>query len=134
MAAGHRVVIVVRPGYAEEVRRIAGEQHVWAIRTAEYQRVADEDRQRSPNYSLEHGVTLFGAGNQNPEDEVISILGTVEEHHGEYSHDPPLDEVEILGATPTPEVRAEFTAYGFTDIVPSDDGFVASRNAEPLLR
>lgn len=72
-------------------------------------------------------MTLFGAGDRSPEDEVISIFGTVHERHGEYSHDPPLVEVEMLGAEPTADVRAELNASGFTDIVPSERGFVALR-------
>jgi hypothetical protein len=127
MAARHRVAIVVAPGFAAEVRRIAAGRHVWAIRTHEYQRVADEERRRSPGHTLERGVTLFGAGKTSPEHEVISIFATVEEHHGEYSRRPPLDEPEVLGADPTPEVRAELGAFGFTDIVRSGTGFVASR-------
>jgi hypothetical protein len=127
MAAGHRVAIVVGPGFAAHVRRIAGDRHVWAICTPEYQRAANEERRSSPRHALDRGVTLFGADNASPEDEVISILGAVEEHHGKHSHDPPLDEVEVLGAEPTPEVRAELSAFGFTDIVPAQRGFVALR-------
>jgi hypothetical protein len=127
MAAGHRVAIVVARGFAADVRRIVGDRHVWAIRTPEYQRVADEERRSSPGHSLERGVTLFGADRLSPEDEVISIFATVQEHHREYSHDPPLDEVEILGAEPTPEVRAELSAFGFADIVAAERGFVALR-------
>lgn len=127
MVRGHRVAIVVGPGFAARVRRIAADLHVWAIRTPEYLRAADEERRSSPGYSLERGVTLFGADKPSPEEEVISIFGTVQEHHGEYSHDPPLDEVEVLGAKPTPEVQAELSAFGFTDIVPAERGFVALR-------
>jgi hypothetical protein len=97
------------------------------MRTHEYQRIADEERRRSPGHTLARGVTLFSAGKASPEHEVISIFGTVEKHHGEYSHHPPLDEVEVLGADPTPEVRVEIGAFGFTDIVRSRAGFVASR-------
>jgi hypothetical protein len=97
------------------------------MRTHEYQQVADGVRRTSPGHTLERGVTLFAAGDSGPEHELISIFGTVEEHHGEYSHRPPLDEVEVLGAEPTPDVGAELSGFGFTDIVRSDDGFVASR-------
>jgi hypothetical protein len=34
----------------------------------------------------------------SPLKELIDIFATVYEHHGEYSHEPPLDEVEVLGA------------------------------------
>jgi hypothetical protein len=126
MAARHRVAIVVAPGFAAEMRRLAADRHVWAIRIHEYQRVAEEER-RSPGHTLERVVTLFGAGKASPEHEVIAIFATVEEHHGEYSHHPRLGEVEVLGADPTTEVREEFGAFGFTDIVRSGTGFVASR-------
>jgi hypothetical protein len=72
-------------------------------------------------------VTLFAADEGGPEHEVVSIFGTVEEHHGEWSHHPHLDEVEVLGAEPTPDVRAELSGFGFTDIAPSGRGFIASR-------
>lgn len=91
-------------------------------------RTADEERRKVARHSLERGVPLFGADKASPEDEVVSIFETVQEHHGEHSHDPPLNEVEILGAEPTPAVRAEFSAFGFADIVPSERGFVASRS------
>jgi hypothetical protein len=129
MASGHRVAIVVGQGSGAALERIAVDRHVWAIRTSEYQHAADEVRRNSPRHSPECGVTLFAPINASPEDEVISILGTVEEHHSEYSRDPPLDEVEVIGAEPTPEVRAELSAFGFTDIAPSERGFVASRRA-----
>lgn len=127
MPAAHRVTIVVGPGFAEEVRRIAADRHVWAIRTHEYQHVADEVRRTWPDHSLERGITLFAAGEARPEHGLVSIFGTVEEHHGEWSHCPPLDEVEVLGAEPTHDVRAELSGFGFTDIARSERGFVASR-------
>jgi hypothetical protein len=126
-AAGHRVAIVVGSGFAADVRRIARDCHVWALRTPEYERVADDDWRTSSGHSLERGVTLFGGDEASPEAVLTSIFGTVHEHHGEHSHDPPLDEVEVLGAQPTDEVRAELSAFGFVEIAPSARGFVVSR-------
>lgn len=71
-------------------------------------------------------MTLFDAAGASPEHELISIFGTVEEHHGEHSHDPPLDEIEVLGAEPTPEVWTALSAFGFTEVVPARRGFVAT--------
>jgi hypothetical protein len=102
---------------------MAADLHVWAIRTDEYQQIAELLPGRTP----ERGVTLFGAGEAHPEQEAISILGTVEEHHGEWSHRPPLDVLEVLGAEPTPDVRAALSDLGFTEVAPRTGGFVASR-------
>ena len=125
MTGGHRVVIVVQTGF--DLHAIASDWHVWAIRTPAYQQVAEAEWRDVPAYSPARGVTLFAADDASPEEALVAIFGTVEEHHGVYSHDPPLDEVEVLGAEPTPEVRAELSVYGFTDVSPSERGFVARR-------
>jgi hypothetical protein len=58
----------------------------------------------------------------------VSIIDTIEEHHGEHSHDPPLTVVEVFGAKATERVRDEFAAPGFRRLEPSPSGFVAFRD------
>jgi hypothetical protein len=58
----------------------------------------------------------------------LSILGTVEEHHGAYSHDPPLSVLQVVGIEPSAAAIEELAAYGFGRIEPSDDGFIARRD------
>jgi hypothetical protein len=128
VAAGHRVVIVVGGGFADEVRRISAECHVWAVRTPEHEAAFSEHRPRSSAAWNERGITLFNGGGDSPEQELIDVFGTVYEHHGEYSHDPSLDEVEALGAAPSAEVREALAAYGFAHVAASRDGFVATRS------
>jgi hypothetical protein len=71
---------------------------------------------------------VFNGGGGTPEREVASILGTVEEHHGQYSHEPPLTIIEVIGAAVTPEVRTELEAHGFERWQESPAGFVAYRD------
>jgi hypothetical protein len=74
------------------------------------------------------GLSLFNnEGHERPEDALIAMSGMIELHHDEYSDDATLDEIEVLGARATPEVLAELSAYGFTDVAPSERGFVAKR-------
>jgi hypothetical protein len=48
-------------------------------------------------------------------------------HHGDYSHDPPLSVIEVIGLEPTEAVRDELSSYGFGDIELSAEGFVVRR-------
>jgi hypothetical protein len=120
-------VIVVGAGFVDEIRRIGSRCHVWAVRTPEYEAVWSEQRSASSATRNERGVTVFNGSDGGPEQQLIDIFATVYEHHGEYSHDPPLDEVEVLGAPPRADVLATLTSYGFAHVVVSRNGFVASR-------
>jgi hypothetical protein len=71
---------------------------------------------------------VFNGSDVTAEEELIDIFATVYEHHGEYSHEPPLDEVEVLGAAPTADVLATLNSYGFPHVVVSRNGFVALRS------
>ena len=108
---------------------MAGDRHVWALRVPEYERVAQERCSTAPGDGLDSGITLFDGGGLSPEAELVEILGTIELHHGQYSHAPPSNEVEVFGAQPTAEVQAELSAYGFVEITSSHLGFAARRDA-----
>lgn len=123
----HRVAIVVDPDFAEGIVELARSCHAWIIRSAANNPVAAALREDHPAYSLEEGVTTFGAA-ETPLASCLSILGTVEEHHGQYSHDPPLSVIEVIGLDPSAAVREELNAYGFEVIEPSECGFVARRD------
>jgi hypothetical protein len=127
MTAVHRVAIVVAPAF--ELEQLAGDRHVWALRVPEYERVAQERWSTTRDDELDSGITLFNGSGLSPEAELVEILATIEEHHGEYSHTPALSAIEVFGAHPTAQVRAELSAYGFDDISPSPRGFTARRDA-----
>ncbi len=78
-------------------------------------------------------MTVFNATAGTPEQLLVRVFPTVYEHHGEYSQDPPLDEVEVLGVAPSADVRAALNSYGFSSVVVSVNGFVASRRRGPSL-
>jgi hypothetical protein len=124
---GHRVAIIVAPTFAVELEQVADERHVWALRLPEYEHVAQERWSAASGDVLESGITLFKGSGLSPEAELVEIVGTIELHHGEYSHTPPLSEIEVFGARPTAEVQAELSAYGFELISPSERGFTAHR-------
>ena len=129
MSAVYRVAIVVAPGFALDLKQMAVDRHVWALRMPEYERVAQERWSTDRVHDLDSGITLFNGSGPSAETDLVGIFGVVEEHHGEYSHIPAVNEVEVLGARPTSEVRAELSHYGFGDVSPSQRGFTARRDA-----
>ena len=121
------MALVVDPAFGARLEDLARRMHVWVLRSADNERAARRLRRDDSPHSLESGLTLFGSPGDTAEDACVEIVGTVEEHHGEYSHDPPLDAIEVFGIQPTPPIREALAAYGFqlSDVRP--DGFVASR-------
>ena len=123
----HRVAIVVDPDYAERITELASECHTWLVRSAANDAVVASLRQDDQAFSFDAGVTTFNKA-ETPQASFLSILGTVEEHHGAYSHDPPLSVIEVIGLESSAAVRAELDVYGFCDIEQSTNGFIARRD------
>lgn len=129
MSEEHRVAIVVSDEFVAGLADLARTQHVWSARTPAseavpqrvwaYHAAADGD-------PLGSGVTLFDGG-QTPADSLLSIVDTVELHHGSDSHDPPVKIIDVLGARATDEIRRAFADLGFLRFDDSADGFVARR-------
>jgi hypothetical protein len=86
-------------------------------------------RREEAVYSSDSGVTAFTEA-ETPERSFLLILGVVEEHHGAYSHAPPLSAIEVIGLEPSGFVRDELHAYGFRDIEQSERGFIARRGSQ----
>jgi hypothetical protein len=124
----HTVAVFVVPDLAVDVAQRSADQHVWALRSPAHERVAQQLWAAVPTGSLERGVTLFNGVGLSAEEELLGILGVIEEHHGTY-HEPPVSVIEVFGSPLTPDVEAEFAGYGFTRFTSTDRGFVACREA-----
>ena len=126
MTGAHRVAVVVDPDYGEGVRELSRDRHVWIVRSPINDAVVEAVRADSDEHSLESGISRFNGGD-SPEESFLSILGVVEEHHGAYSHDPPLSVIEVFGVGATDAIREEVAAYGFRRIELGNEGFTAYR-------
>jgi hypothetical protein len=132
----HRVAIVVDPEFGDRLDTLALRVHTWIADTATNRAAADRywSAQKSANvaHSLEHGVTTFRVDlTTPPEDWCASIVDVVEEHHGPWSHEPPVTEVEVYGTPLSAALRTVFAAVGFDEARPTPYGFEArSRSAD----
>ena len=133
MSNPHRVAIVVDPDFGARLEVLASRLHVWIAATVSNRAAAERYWESHPTpigaAALEAGVTTFDVDTSQSADEWCSaILSTVEEHHGEYSHVPPVSELEIYGTTPTPTLRSALEDSGFAPERENAGGFRASRS------
>jgi hypothetical protein len=56
------------------------------------------------------------------------IAGDVDEHHGEFGHDPPWREIEVFGADLNDRLQNVFEELGAITFEKTRDGFVCRRS------
>jgi hypothetical protein len=130
MGVPYRVAIVVDRQFGPQLGDLAGRLHVWVCDSPANRPAAEAIwRARGDGeYDIESGATLFNcAPDEAVEDALVDIIGTVDEHHGKYSHDPPWSVIEVIGCNPSPRVQAAFAALGAQITGMPPDRFEARR-------
>lgn len=126
------VAIVLDPRFGTRLVDLAQRMPVWIAGTPENSGVAealwrgDEAIRASGRF---HEVTTFVVNSAaSPEELLVSILDTVDLHHGKYSQDPPYGCIEAFGALPTESIRQELGRLGFLVSQESATWFRAARS------
>ncbi|MGH9872858.1 MAG: hypothetical protein ACRD9S_10380 [Pyrinomonadaceae bacterium] len=110
--APYTVTIVVDPEFGDRLYAVAKETPVWIVDTPVNRAAAEVVRAQNSEQCHQSGVTTFQMErNSTPEEWCANILGAVDLHHGEYSHDPPYAVVEVIGAPLTVRLRQAFGEY-----------------------
>ncbi len=93
----HAVFFVLDAGFPGDLWKLSRRGHVWLLRSPENEALARAvwDRE-TEGYSRERGVTTFD-GSGDSIDDFYSFLGTIDEHHGEYSAPKPWDVIHVMG-------------------------------------
>ena len=124
----YRVAIVADPGFGERLESLAERMHVWAADTPANRHTVERLWATVTAPSIERGVTVFRVSPSEPSDAwVADIIPDVELHHGEYSHNPPVDTLEIHGTVLSTRLRMALDAAGFTHHDQTGDLIIASR-------
>lgn len=125
VSVGQEVVLMLSDSFASQLVDLARQHQVWACRTSVTERVArDFWEAHPPIQNAEAGITLFTRVG-NPEEDLLSIVDTIELHHGLTSSGPKVNSLRILGAQPTDAVREVIATLGFTSIELITGGFMA---------
>ena len=121
----HQVLIVLDPNFGERLRAVwPGDSPIWIAMSP-----ANEPVLRSLSAPSGVAHTVFRHDpHRAPEDELLSLLNTIELHHGPYSARPPYDALMVIGAKPTFELRQAMFELGLSVYEETSDGFKARRN------
>ncbi|MDP3278247.1 MAG: hypothetical protein Q8Q09_23875 [Deltaproteobacteria bacterium] len=122
----HPVALVLDGEFGPRLVDLAARVHVWALESPVNRAAAERIRVAAPVYSLERGVTLFHASaTDSLADMLAEQIGVIAEHHGPFSHDPPMDALEVYGLAPNADVLAVLTECGWGALSVTESGFIA---------
>jgi len=132
LAKRHRVAVVLDRNFGEALVALARRVHVWIVESPANTRWARQiwqERDRaSDSDPLASGVTCFASEpRHSAQAAFLSILETVDDHHGGYAHEPGWTELEIYDLECTAEIASELKGYGVERIEARGKGFIAFR-------
>jgi hypothetical protein len=131
MPSLYRVALVVDRHFGQRLNALAARLHVWVCETPVNRQAAEEIWRAHPCFPDSAGVTVFQVEDEeSAEDMLIRVLGEIELHHGEYSHDPPWSILEVYGTGPTPVAEAALHEYSVNRLEATDQGFIAYRKID----
>ena len=98
VASPYKVRVVVDPAFGERLASLPAGEPVWVIDSPLNMPVAHRFWRERKDENHLTGISTFKPGaNASSEEEIIRMLDTLEDHHGEYSADPPYSILEIIG-------------------------------------
>jgi hypothetical protein len=130
----YRIILVVDEHFGCRVLELARTAYVWLVESAENNRWAEE-AWRNPQHGddpLLYGLSTF----KREQDEecdclIIRLIDMIDEHHGEFAHDPEWSVIDVLGASPSNEIREAVIAYGVDRSEAIPGGFRLHRDGHP---
>ena len=131
----YRIILVLDENYGRRVIDLAQEAYVWLVQSEENDRWAALIWQRNPASEdpLLTGLSTFARMRCEPTDElVIRLLEMIDEHHGEFAHDPAWTRIDVVGASRSARVEEAARTYGVTECLTTPDGFCLIREPSPL--
>ena len=129
MILHHWVAVVFDEDARNFLTSLAQRCHVWLVASDKNTDSARLywDRAAPVEDALASGVTVFERKEGQPAAALATVLELIEDHHGEFAHDPPLNEVLIVGLEPRDAVLAVLCEWGYVDITAVPLGILATR-------
>lgn len=128
-ARQHIVGIVLDPRFGDRIADIARDFHVWIVasevNTPAVERFLRSGAADESRGMFDSGVSVFfGADGETPEEMWERVMDLIDDHHGEWAHDPPWSEIRVFGARLSRPLTALLAEYGVTELIPTADGFI----------
>ena len=123
------VRVIVDPNFGERLASLSSNSPAWIVESPPNTAVAQRLRRERPEYD----VTTFRAGRDGgAESDLLGMLGTIDEHHGEHAAGPTYSFLEVIGCLPSEQVNAALAELSFHVISSWSDGFCATNLEYPL--
>ena len=117
------IAIVVDPAFGSRVDTLPADWPLWVAKTPINTPVVQVLRKTRPESSI---TEFTGDLKQEPTIWCVSVLQTVDLHHGPYSSDPPYRSLRVYGTPLTDDLREVLTQFGQWKFIESFiDGFGA---------
>jgi hypothetical protein len=127
MEEPYRVTVVVDPQFGTRLRDLPAGEPCWVVDSAENHPVIASLWQNLKTGDAD-GITSFKVDSGGtPEDWLISELGAIDLHHGEYSHNPPWSVLNAVGVPWSDRIARGLAQFGFTHHADTELGFEARR-------
>ena len=126
MAAVRTVAFVLDPRIGMKLERLTARMPVWLVATAENLQTLEKVELCSKGY---FDVTPVYVNGNGAEEWFVNHVDTVDQHHNQFSQDPPYDTLHVVGCVLTERVRDELSALGFRNFASREGGFVATKRA-----
>ena len=125
------VHIVVDDEFGEKLRDLPYREPAWVVDSPINKIIVKELWKIRTDEDHKEGITSFVYNVQDsPENRFMGILGTVLEHHGLYSHDPPCSKINVIGAYLTEKIKKLLLEYDFANFQKTNLGFVAEISSQ----
>lgn len=125
----YRVHVVLESTYGERLRELAQDEPVWVVESEMNHPVIIALRQERKGRSHLDGITSFeDDASISPQEQFISMLSTIDLHHGDYSHEPPYSVLDVIGIPWSSEIQEALEELHFFKHEDTADGFVARRH------
>ena len=123
----YRVRVVVDRDFGERLAGLPPGEPVWIVRSDANTPVAHRLWAERPGHTHLTGVVTFRDGPGAPEELLLTMLDTIDLHHGEYSTATPYLEFEAFGTGLSPAIEAALGGLGFDTFDETPAGFLATR-------
>jgi hypothetical protein len=127
------VYFILDRGFAGDLWSLSRDSHVWLIKSTCNEVAARLVWAREPDgHSPLRGVTTFDGG-EDTSDSFYRFLGTMDEHHGEYSAPEPWDTIHVIGFPldrARPDRIADELGVETVLLAPEGGGFAIRRAAQ----
>jgi hypothetical protein len=124
------IALVVDANFGDRLGEVARRFDVWVVPSSENRKAVEKLREEKAEGKLGLQISMWS----NPidvslESAWLGMLNDIELHHGEYSHHPPVSELEVVGTEANHAARVALLAYGYSQITPTKSGFRARKVA-----